>query len=61
MNKLIVEILKIEGTCPVYKVGDRIVSDEGYKLSLKETDRVCMHSFSFDNTLLCSFIQRSRS
>jgi len=46
MNKLIIKVLKIKGTCPVYKVGDKIVIDEGYKLNLKETDSVCMHSLA---------------
>ena len=46
MNKLIIKVLKIKGTCPVYKVGDSIVIDGGYKLSLKETDKVCMHSLA---------------
>ena len=46
MNKLIVKVLKIKGICPVYKVGDRIVINEGYKLNPKETDSVCMHSLA---------------
>ncbi len=46
MNKLIIRVLTIKGTCPVYQVGERIVIDEGYKLSLKEMDKVCMHSLA---------------
>jgi len=46
MNKLTVKVLKIKSTCPVYKVGNRIVIDEGYRLNLEETDRVCMHSLA---------------
>ena len=46
MNKLIIKVLKKKGTCPAYEVGDRIVIDEGYKLNLKETDRVCMYSLA---------------
>ncbi|GAI86054.1 unnamed protein product [marine sediment metagenome] len=46
MNKLIIKVLKIKATCPIYKVGDRIVIDEGYKLNLKETNRICMHSLA---------------
>lgn len=42
--KLIIEVIEIEGKCPVYSVGDRIVLDEGYKVNLKETDNICMHS-----------------
>ena len=37
---------EIRGNCPVYRPGDRIVLDEGYRLNLKETDNVCMHSLS---------------
>ena len=46
MNKLIIKVLKIKGTCPVYEVGDKIVIDEGYKLNLKETNSVCIHSLA---------------
>ena len=46
MDKLIVKVIKIKGTCPVYEVGDKIVIDEGYKLNLKETDKVCMNSLA---------------
>ena len=46
MNKLIIKVIKVKGICPVYKVGDRIVIDEGYKLNLEETDNVCMHSLA---------------
>ena len=43
---MVVEVKSIRGHCPVYKVGDRIVLDEGYKLNLKETTAVCMHSLA---------------
>ncbi|UCE43373.1 MAG: TIGR04076 family protein [Candidatus Aminicenantes bacterium] len=46
MMKLIIEVIEIKGTCPVYKIGDRIVLDEGYKVNLKETDNICMHSLA---------------
>jgi uncharacterized repeat protein (TIGR04076 family) len=36
--------LIIEGKCPVYRMGERIVLDDGYKVNLKETDNICMHS-----------------
>lgn len=42
--KLIIEVIEIEGKCPVYRMGDRIVLDEGYKVNLGETDNICMHS-----------------
>ena len=44
--KLIIEVMEIKGTCPVYKVGDRIVLDEGYKVNLKKTNNICMHSLA---------------
>jgi uncharacterized repeat protein (TIGR04076 family) len=44
--KLIVKVFKIKGKCPVYKMGDKIVLDKGYKVNLKETDNICMHSLS---------------
>ena len=45
-GKLVIKVVKIKGKCPVYSVGDRIVLDEGYKLNLKETTNVCMHSLA---------------
>lgn len=44
MAKLVIKVVEIKGNCPVYEVGDRVVLDEGYKLDLKETDNLCMHS-----------------
>ncbi len=44
--KLIIEVIEIEGTCPVYKIGDKIVLAEGYKVNLEETDNICMHSLA---------------
>jgi uncharacterized repeat protein (TIGR04076 family) len=42
--KLIIEVMEIEGTCPVYEIGDKIVLDEGYRVNLEETDNMCLHS-----------------
>jgi len=42
--KLIIEVIEIDGKCPVYRMGERIVLDEGYKVNLTETDNICMHS-----------------
>ena len=44
--KLIIEVIGIKGNCPVYKVGEKIVLDEGYRVNLKETDNICMHSLA---------------
>lgn len=46
MPKLVITVREIRGTCPVYKLGDRIVLDDGYRLNLNETDAVCMHSLA---------------
>ncbi len=42
--KLIIEVIDIKGKCPVYRMGDKIVLDDGYKVNLVETDNICMHS-----------------
>jgi len=44
--KLIIEVIEIQGNCPVYNVGNKIVLDEGYKVNLRETDNICMHSLA---------------
>lgn len=44
--ELIIEVIEIEGVCPVYKVGDKIVLADGYKVILEETDNICMHSLA---------------
>ena len=44
--KLIMEVFKMKGNCPVYRLGDRIVLDEGYKINLKKTDAICLHSLA---------------
>lgn len=46
MQKLIIRVKEIKGNCPVYEEGDCIVLDEGYRINLKETDNLCMHSLS---------------
>jgi len=44
--KLIIEVIEIKGKCPVYKLGDRIVLDDGYRVNLKKTDNICLHSLA---------------
>ena len=46
MERLIIQVEEIKGNCPVYRRGDRIVLDEGYRLNLEETDNLCLHSLS---------------
>ena len=40
-----IRVCEIRGTCPVYKVGDRVVID-GPRILLDRTDAVCVHAFS---------------
>ena len=44
--KLVIRVEAIEGRCPAYEVGDRIVLDGGFRLNLQETTNGCMHSFA---------------
>jgi len=46
MKTLIIIVKEIVGKCPVYKIGDKIVIDCGYKVNLSQTDAICMHSLS---------------
>ena len=46
MKSLIIKIIEIVGNCPVYKIGDKIVLDEGYKINLQKTSSICMHSLA---------------
>ena len=43
MSTLIIEVVEIRGTCPVHKIGDRIVV-EGPRIDLGRTDSVCIHA-----------------
>ena len=44
MKTLNIIVKEIIGNCLVYKVGDRIVIDYGYKVDLSKTSAICMHS-----------------
>ncbi|MBA7485993.1 hypothetical protein ES707_21545 [subsurface metagenome] len=46
MKTLNIIVKEIIGNCPVYKVGDRIVIDDGYKVNLSKTSAICMHSIA---------------
>ncbi len=43
-KRLTIKVKEVKGVCPVYKTGDKIIIDEGYKLDTKRTDNICMHS-----------------
>jgi uncharacterized repeat protein (TIGR04076 family) len=38
-----VEVVEVRGSCPVHKVGDRILID-GARIVLNETDALCVHA-----------------
>lgn len=44
MCDLGVEVLEIKGRCPVYRVGDRFMILEGYKLQAERP--LCLHSLA---------------
>ncbi len=44
--KLVITVEKIKGRCPAYKVGDKIVLENGFKFNLQETTAACMHSLA---------------
>ena len=41
-SDLFVDVFEIQGTCPVYRAGDRFVLIEGYKLVAEQP--ICMHA-----------------
>jgi uncharacterized repeat protein (TIGR04076 family) len=43
IHRLTIEVKKIRGKCPVFKVGDRIVI-EGPKIVPEKTDALCVHA-----------------
>lgn len=40
-----IEVFKINGDCPVHKVGDRITI-EGSRIILEKTDSLCIHALT---------------
>ncbi len=49
--KLIIEVVKIHGKCPVYKLGDKMVIKMP-ELVLNETDKVCIHALVAIQTIV---------
>ncbi len=50
-KKLIIKAIEINGECPVYAVGDKIIID-GAQIDLKESNAVCIHALSCLNTFI---------
>jgi uncharacterized repeat protein (TIGR04076 family) len=40
-----IEVIEVRGSCPVYKVGDKMVIDDP-KIVLEKTDALCTHALS---------------
>jgi len=43
---LIIKLIEITGNCSAYKLGDKIVIEDGYRINLQETTAICMHSLA---------------
>ena len=44
--KLIIKVVEIKGTCPVYRVGDQWTIEQGYILATAASAHICMHSLA---------------
>jgi uncharacterized repeat protein (TIGR04076 family) len=44
--KLVIKVVGIKGTCPVYRLGHTIIIKQGFILATAESDSVCMHSLA---------------
>jgi uncharacterized repeat protein (TIGR04076 family) len=42
--RLVITVKEIRGSCPVFKIGDKIVMDQP-KIVVDETDNLCIHAF----------------
>lgn len=54
MYKILIEVIKIRGNCPIYKVGDKILLN-GFYIESKNSSNICMHAFSSMLSLLSAF------
>lgn len=58
--ELVITVEAVEGRCPVYQVGDRVVLDNGYRLDLEETTGFCMHSLAAILPFYCALAKGVR-
>lgn len=54
MYRVIIHVKRIRGSCPVYKVGDRMTLDGCY-IDARKSSNICIHAFSAISTLLSAF------
>jgi len=45
LSVLLMEVTEIEGRCPIYRTGDKIVID-GRRIDLQRTGNLCIHALS---------------
>jgi len=43
--ELVIKVVDVKGTCPVYKLGNKFTLKEGYILDPAASDRVCIKCF----------------
>ena len=43
---LLIEVISITGRCPVFKLGDKMILDEGYRLKTSSDTTICMHALA---------------
>jgi len=56
--RVTVNVKDIRGSCPLYRVGDRIVVEQFF-IQTKDSVNVCIHAFSSFLTLLSAFAHGS--
>ena len=45
--RLVVRVKEVKGNCPVYKAGDEIIIQDGYRIDTNaSTDYICMHALA---------------
>jgi len=54
LYKVLVTVKEIEGNCPVYKIGDKILL-EGYYIKSSKSANICIHAFASMISLLSAF------
>jgi uncharacterized repeat protein (TIGR04076 family) len=54
-RQIILTVEKIQGYCPLYKTGDKILIEQFY-INTKNSQNICIHAFAAMSTLLSAFL-----
>jgi uncharacterized repeat protein (TIGR04076 family) len=54
-RQTILTVEKIQGHCPLYKTGDKILIEQFY-INTKNSQNICIHAFAAMSTLLSAFL-----